>query len=211
MRNRGDADAPSTTLRYYRSADAVIATGDTEVGTDVVSRLHASGTSAESINLTAPDEPGTYHYGACVDPVSGESDAANNCSRPVQVTVGAAPAPDLVVESPAASDSSPAAGARFELSATVRNRGDADAPSTTLRYYRSADAVIATGDTEVGTDVVSGLDASEHQRRVDQPHRARRAGDLPLRRLRRPRLRRIRRRQQLLRTRPGNRRRRARA
>ena len=161
MRNRGDGDAWLTTLRYYRSADAAITTADTEVGTDLVSGLDSSETSAESIRLNAPDEPGTYYYGACVDPVSGESDTANNCSDPVEVTVGAAPAPDLVVESPAVSDSTPAPGARFELSATVRNRGDGDARSTTLRYYRSADAAITTEDTEIGTDLVRPLDASE--------------------------------------------------
>ena len=55
--------------------------------------LNASGTSAESIRLTVPGTPGTYHYGACVDAVAGESDPGNNCSAAVTVAVGAAPAP----------------------------------------------------------------------------------------------------------------------
>ena len=41
---------------------------------------------------------------------------------------------DLVVVSPAVSDSRPAAGAAFTLSATVRNDGAGDAAATTLRY-----------------------------------------------------------------------------
>ena len=35
------------------------------------------------------------------------------------------------------------------------------ADSTTLRYYQSSDSTITTGDTEVGTDSVFRLDASE--------------------------------------------------
>ena len=162
VRNQGTARSRSfTTLRYYRSTDATISAGDTEVGTDSVGFLDASRTSDESIRLTAPSSPGTYYYGACVDTVPDESDTGNNCSSAVEVTVGAAPAPDLVVESPTVSDSSPAAGNSFDLSATVRNQGAGrSSSSTTLRYYRSTDATISAGDTEVGTDSVGFLDAS---------------------------------------------------
>ncbi len=158
--NDGDGGSAATTLRYYRSTDATITTGDTEVGTDAVGTLAASGTSDESIDLTAPSSAGTYYYGACVDDVTGESDTSNNCSSAVTVTVGVASAPDLVVESPSVSDSSPIAGASFTLSATVRNQGSGPSAATTLRYYRSTDATITTGDTEVGTDAVGTLAAS---------------------------------------------------
>ena len=163
VRNQGSGPSAATTLRYYRSTDARITTGDTQVGTDAVSALSASGTNAESIDLTAPSSPGTYYYGACVDDVTGESDTSNNCSDAVTVTVVAPPpdpAPDLVVESPSVSDSSPDAGASFTLSATVRNSGDGGSVATTLRYYRSADATISGTDTQVDTDAVSVLSAS---------------------------------------------------
>ena len=87
VRNRGDARSAATTLRYYRSTNATISRSDTQVGTDSVSGLAASGTSAESISLTAPSSTGTYYYGACVDSVAGESDTDNNCSSGVRVTV----------------------------------------------------------------------------------------------------------------------------
>ena len=61
--------------------------GDMQAGTDAVNGLSVSGASDESINLTAPSTAGTYYYGACVDPVSGESDTGNNCSSAVTVTV----------------------------------------------------------------------------------------------------------------------------
>ena len=160
VRNQGTASSAATTLRYYRSTDAAITTGDTQVGTDAVRALSASGTSDEAIRLTAPASAGTYYYGACVESVTGESNTTNNCSSAVTVTVGAAGAPDLVVESASVSDSSPAAGASFTLSATVRNRGTASSAATTLRYYRSTDAAITTGDTQMGTDAVRALSAS---------------------------------------------------
>ena len=87
VRNQGNGLSASTTLRYYRSTDATISTSDTAVGTDAVGGLAASGTSDESISLTAPSTAGTYYYGACVDPVSGESNSQNNCSTAVRVTV----------------------------------------------------------------------------------------------------------------------------
>ena len=124
VRNQGTGQAAATTLRYYRSTNATITDIDTEVGTDAVGVLAASRTSAESISLTAPSSVGTYYYGACVESVSDETDTGNNCSAAVTVTVGAAPAPDLVVEAPTVSNSTPTAGASFTLNATVRNQGN---------------------------------------------------------------------------------------
>ena len=160
VRNQGSGRSASTTLRYYRSTDATISTSDTEVGTDGVFGLSSSGTSAESISLRAPSSAGTYYYGACVESVSGESNTGNNCSTAVTVTVGTAPAPDLVVDSPTVSTSSPAAGATFTLSATVRNQGNGPSAATTLRFYRSTDATVSTSDTEVGSRSVSSLSSS---------------------------------------------------
>ncbi len=160
VRNQGSGSSGPTTLRYYRSTDSTISSSDTSAGTDAVGGLSASGTSAESISVTAPSSAGTYYYGACVDSVSGESNTGNNCSSGVAVTVGVATAPDLVVGSPSVSDSSPTAGASFTLSATVRNQGSGSSGSTRLRYYRSADSTISSSDAQVGTDAVSGLAAS---------------------------------------------------
>ena len=158
--NAGDGEAPATTLRYYRSTDATITTSDTEVGTDAVGVLAASGTSSGSVDLTAPSTAGPYYYGACVDAVPDESDTTNNCSASVQVDVAMPQHPDLTVGSPAVDDASPETGGSFALSATVSNAGDGEAPATTLRWYRSADATITTSDTEVGTDAVGVLAAS---------------------------------------------------
>ena len=83
----GTASSAATTLRYYRSTDELIKTSDTQVGTDAVAELAASGTSSESVSLTAPATAGIYYYGACVDSVTGESETLNNCSESVPVDV----------------------------------------------------------------------------------------------------------------------------
>ena len=87
VRNRGDGASAATTLRYYRSTDATISTGDAEAGMDAVGRLAAGASTSESIRLTVPGAAGTYYYGACADAVTGESDSSNNCSGAVRVTV----------------------------------------------------------------------------------------------------------------------------
>ena len=87
MRNQGTGASAATTLNYYRSSDATISTRDTEVGTDAVGALVASGTSAESVDPTAPSSEGSYYYGACVESVAGETDTGNNCSIGVGVMV----------------------------------------------------------------------------------------------------------------------------
>ena len=157
--NRGGSGAPPTTLRYYRSADASITTGDAEVGTDAVAELAAGGASRESASLNAPATPGTHYYGACADAVAEESITSNNCSTGVAVKVTEPPRrPDLAVAA-TLSDAALEPGESFALSATVRNRGGAQAQATTLRYYRSADASITAGDAEVGTDAVAELAA----------------------------------------------------
>ena len=159
--NEGSAPSPRTTLRYYRSTDSTISSSDTLLETVTVIPLGAQGGYVTNIRPIAPSTPGTYYYGACVDAVTGEADTTNNCSAAVTVTVGAAPAPDLVVDAPTVSDNAPDAGERFTLSATVHNQGDGDAGASTLRYYQSTDSTITTSDTGVGTDSVFRLDASE--------------------------------------------------
>ena len=94
VRNQGDEPAAATTLRYYRSTDAMIASDDTEVGTDAIGALNPGATSGVLISLTAPVSAGTYYYGACVDSVSGESNTDNNCSSAVGVTVSGQESPE---------------------------------------------------------------------------------------------------------------------
>ena len=150
--NQGDGTASATTLRYYRSTDSNVDVNDTEVSADGVTSLDPTDRSDESERLTAPSSAGTYYYGACVDPVGGESNTGNNCSSSVRVTVTAAAqgVPDLVVYSPSVYDKVFDPGERFDMSFWVQNQGDGGSTTNaTLKYYRSSDATISTSDTEL--------------------------------------------------------------
>ena len=165
IRNRGTLASSATTLRFYRSDNRTISTGDTQVGTSAVGALPAAEeTRTGAKTLTAPSTAGTYYYGACVDSAPGESDTKNNCSSGVRVTVEER-LPDLVVESSSVSDDTPGSGETFVFTTTVRNRGTKASAATTLRYYRSDDRTISTGDAEVGTNAVIalGVDATTSQ------------------------------------------------
>ena len=165
VRNGGDASSASTTLRYYLSTDSTITTSDTEVGTDSVSGLGATGTSDESISLTAPSTAGTYYYGACVDSVSDESDASNNCSSPVTVTVTAAQEPD-----PTPAPGPTGKGVTGEVTSCT---GEQVAPGIdsyritiagTLTANRDVESVRVTGTFNgsfVGIDVVGDMNEGE--------------------------------------------------
>ena len=149
VQNSGDGESPATTLRYYRSTDATITRSDTQVGTDAVGELSASGTSEESIDLTAPSTADTYYYGACVDAVTGESSTTNNCSSSVQVDV---------TEPPPPSNRSPEAVGKI-ASRTLEAGG-----SETLdvsSYFNDADSdelayAAASSDTSVASAAASG-------------------------------------------------------
>ncbi|MDE0026441.1 MAG: hypothetical protein OXP69_18685 [Spirochaetaceae bacterium] len=164
VRNAGRGTAAATTLRVYRSDDATISTVDDEVGDVTVAELAASASRVASVTVEAGS--GTSYYGACVEPVAGESDTANNCSTAKQVTVTevqdtvpASPRPDLVVVDPAVSDHLPAAGASLTFSATVRNAGGGNAAATMLRVYRSDDEAVTSSDEQVGEVAVPELAA----------------------------------------------------
>ena len=163
--NPGSAAAGSTTLTYYRSTDATITTSDTSLGTDSVGGLARGGNSAQSIDLTAPSEAGTYYYGACVGTVAGESVTTNNCSDALTVKVEAAAVPDLSV-SAFVSTRGITVYDPIGISYSVRNQGSGSSDATTLRFYRSTDGTITTADTELDTASVSGLTtgaSSSHQ------------------------------------------------
>ena len=160
VRNRGDGPSAATTLRYYRSINTTISKADIEVGSAAVGRLAAAARSDKSISLTAPPNPGTYYYGACVDPVSDESESGNNCSSAVRVTLvdrGGPGGPDLVVQTLSVSDANPGAGGPFRVNTVVRNQGDGRSATTTLRYYRSINTTISKADIELGADAIIAL------------------------------------------------------
>ena len=174
VRNRGTVTSTATTLRFYSSTDRTISAGDTQIGTAAVGAIARQATDDATITQTAPETAGTYYYGACVGSVSGEPYTDNNCSNGVRVTVRAR-ITDLTVESPFVSNDTPGSEDSFVFTTSVRNGGTVSSAATTLRFYRSDDRTISTGDTQVGTDEVSGLavdDVSTHSITLPAPTEA---------------------------------------
>ena len=150
--NAGDGESPATTLTYYQSTDATITTSDASVGTDDVGVLSASGTSDESISLTAPESPATYYYGACVDAVTDESDTTNNCSDSVPVTVPEPEESAPSVEISAEDDKEWApVGDTVDLSARVLDDEGEEITGTTVRWSSSNTAVATVDSSGVMT------------------------------------------------------------
>ena len=149
VQNLGNGPSSSTTLRYYRSDDRSFTTSDVLLTRNRVGPLPAasSGNTRMSADLTAPSQAGTYYYGACVDPVPGESNTQNNCSSPLRIDI--VTYPDLVATIRDRHLGNLQPGETFKITATIYNEGDGPAAPTTWRLYRSNDASISRGDTEV--------------------------------------------------------------
>ena len=157
--NNGFGDSAATTLRYYRSNDDTISARDAQIGVDQVASLE-SGRSAElSFRVTAPNSPGTYYYGACVDAVSGDTDPSNDCSGSVETIIISQETaretnPDLVLRNlrrvGSGAQQAVHVGQALTFQADVENIADASSRSSTIRFYRSTDSNITTGDAQVG-------------------------------------------------------------
>ena len=164
VRNQGFGNSGAATLTYYSSTDSTITTTDTPVGTaDAIGILSGSNTvnqvypntSTQTVELTAPSEPGTYYYGACLSTSFYEFNTQNNCSNAVTITVSAPP--DLVAnlfERRGGTILAP--GEQFTLDATVTNAGEGQSATTTLRFYESTDRRFIS-ENEVGRVLVSAL------------------------------------------------------
>lgn len=153
--NKGGTRAQATVSRFFISSNPTISRSDTEVESTWLGGLKVLGRGDRSVLVSAPDVAGTYYYGACLDPVAGEVNAANNCSEGTRVSVGFDV--DLVVESPLVEDSSVEPDRDFYLRTTVANRGVEKTEATTLRIYRSVDSEISPSDREVERYSVSAL------------------------------------------------------
>ena len=168
IRNQGKVASRNTTIRYYVSSDETISSEDTEIGTSALPSIRVNRTTELEMPFAAPDTPGTYYYGICIDGAANENDATNNCSVGTTITVKGA---DLMIfDTPQISKTEVKAGETFQIETRVWNRGRVASPETTLRYYLSADANLSLEDIEVASDSVPALlgrSANGSRRRTD--------------------------------------------
>ena len=157
IQNAGDANSAATAARGYQSTDATITTSDRVITqNDIpVQGLVPGGMYRMTLTLGIPATlpAGDYYFGMCVDPVTGESNANNNCSSAVTLTV-AVPRPDLAVTDVDEPSLQIAAGSNKTVTFTVENQGDADAGPADANFYESDDNTIATSDTQVGGPII---------------------------------------------------------
>ena len=133
VRNQGGGASPPATLTYRRRRPG----GSwLSVGTDAVGGLPSSGTSRESIRLTAPAQAGAYEYGACVSTVTGESETDNNCSDPARVGV-------CVVERLGSATAGRRAVGSWESGCESRHRRDSYARYYSFVLTRAVDVAIS--------------------------------------------------------------------
>ena len=144
-----------TTVKYYLSSNSTIESSDTEVGDPYdISSSSISGSKNEPVSdrVNAPNSPGTYYYGVCVETAT----TTPVCSNGVEVVVYVVE-PDSVSAEIVSFNGE--AGDRFSLRATVHYTGTGTTAETTVKYYLSSDSTITSSDTEVGTDSVSSRSA----------------------------------------------------
>lgn len=132
--NQGTSPSPSTQLRFYRSNDGTVNRNDTRVGARTVNPLdpgRSEWSFLNEVDVPRPTAPGTYYFGACVDPVPGDTNSANDCAGGDSYTVER---PDLAVERVSVYEY------LRSWSATVRNRGG-PAPGTLLKITQNGRTV----------------------------------------------------------------------
>ncbi len=131
----------------YLSADTVVTTGDTNVGTGNLANLAARTTRTDTIAFTAPAGPGTYYLAALADPGAAvdEIDETNNWGNVFTLVVGA---PDLVgafgkVRLP----STIVPGDKGSVAVTVSNTGDIPAAGAVVVNVYAAENADLTGQS----------------------------------------------------------------
>jgi hypothetical protein len=80
VRNQGNSMSDATTVAIYQSNDPVISPLDDLLERTEIGPLEAGESTSFQSGLTAPEVPGNYWLGACVEAVDGESLTNNNCS-----------------------------------------------------------------------------------------------------------------------------------
>jgi subtilase family serine protease len=142
---------------YYLSADAVVTTADTLLGSRLVAALPPDGESSGEVTVTLPVglAPGAYTLGAIADHQRwvAEVDEANNAfAGPVALVAG----PDLVAGAPEGPQTL-ARSVAASFTTTVSNVGAGTSPNALVWICLSADASVTTTDRVIGSRLVPGL------------------------------------------------------
>lgn len=151
--NQGTTDAPGAMVELYASDDDVVVTGPPPSGDFMIGSAWVDSTLAGrcrnvSINAWAPPAPdGALYLAAAVDPQSTVQELIESNNTRLGALTGFGFGPDLIVTQ---LSGPPAAEGSFTVQATVCNQGTADAPSTSLALYATADTTVEFGPPPSG-------------------------------------------------------------
>ena len=156
VKNQGNATADAYRVSFFFSADKTITTSDNDPNWYCdMPALAAGATLYCNATLTIPATltSGTYYLGAYADRngVVPESDETNNgqaAANAIVISGSTSPLPDLVVTA-VTSPSSGTAGDTIDVSATVKNQGNATAGSFWFDYFFSTNATITVSGIDI--------------------------------------------------------------
>jgi subtilase family serine protease len=159
IQNQGGATASSSNVDFYLSSDNIWDAADTYLGYYYGGTLGggASGYRGTSVTIPSGTPTGSYYILFYADYLNNtiESNETNNVSS-VAITVASA-AVDLIIQTPAVTPSTLAAGNNLSASCYVYNQGNSYASYSYLGYYLSTNATWDASDVLLSYNYTSGL------------------------------------------------------
>ncbi|MCI5058764.1 MAG: hypothetical protein MRY83_21810, partial [Flavobacteriales bacterium] len=155
------ASNSSTDVSYYFSTNSTLSSNDIYLGKGTVSSLARWGRDTVVKSITIPNSAttGNYYIIAYVDStlnINELYETNNHRATPIAINI---PRPDYRVINTLLSESYVIPGDTINISCKVRNYGDKDGGSSTLKYYLSDNSSLdVTTDTYIGSDFVKALD-----------------------------------------------------
>ncbi|MDD5434392.1 MAG: DUF1566 domain-containing protein [Nitrospira sp.] len=155
--NLGGCTAGASTTKFYLSADTILDSGDTLLGSRAVTSLTSGDTSSGSTSVIIPAGTATGRYyiiaWSDADNVVAETSEVNNKKvRAINIL------PDLIVYSLSAPGTA-GAGTTISISDTTKNIGGSTAAASTIRFYLSTNTTYDAGDTLLGSRPIASLAA----------------------------------------------------
>lgn len=151
--NQGTIDSPGTIVELYATDDEVITSGPPPAGDFMLGSAWVDSTMPGrcrnvSINAWAPPAPdGALYLAAVADPQGMVQELIESNNSRLGALTGFGYGPDLIVTQ---LSGPPSADGSFTVQATVCNQGTADAPSTSLMLYATADTTVDFGPPPSG-------------------------------------------------------------
>lgn len=156
--NIGSKESGNGTVKFYRSNDPTISASDTYVSSSSFSSIAPSKHIRIYRGLNGPASIGSYWYGACVVPVSGEANTNNNCSSGMKVTVTESK-PELSISSLSIT-STVQKDQNTNANIVIANTGSKASDSTSVAVYVSDDNIAGVEYTNVGQFSVPDIAAN---------------------------------------------------